>query len=245
MAALPTPIERAKRVLRSIRQSIPSGVVLGRRSPGLGPAEFIPLDEITTAQLDAISAVQGSVLYRGPAAWQALAPGTAGHFLQTQGPSANPQWAAASGGGGGSITTSLAYRSSDQAMNNTDDIAEWTDVDHDDLNVFDLMTSDTRLTIPSALNGERVKLTAHTYWSSFSTGQRLRTFFMKNGTADFRGNGYTTISTNASDPGGLTQTAWLEVATGDYFEVRVFSQDSSKSLVGNSNFTWYQIEALV
>lgn len=94
--ALPT---RAQRVLRSIRQAIPTGVVLGRRSAGFGPAEFVPLSEIQQAQLDAISAVQGSILYRGASAWAALAPGTAGHFLKTNGASANPAWAAASSGG--------------------------------------------------------------------------------------------------------------------------------------------------
>lgn len=95
--ALPT---RAQRVLRSIRQAIPSGVVLGRRSAGNGPAEFIPLDEITNAQLDAITATHGSVLYRGAAAWTGLPPGTLGDFLQTQGVGADPLWAPAGAGGG-------------------------------------------------------------------------------------------------------------------------------------------------
>lgn len=93
---LPT---RARRVLRSIRQSIPSGVVLGRRSAGDGPAEFIPLDEITSAQLDAISSTRGSVLYRGASQWEALAPGTVGDVLTTQGAGNDPIWSAAAGGG--------------------------------------------------------------------------------------------------------------------------------------------------
>jgi hypothetical protein len=92
---------RAQNVLRSIRQSIPTGVVLGRRSAGNGPAEFIPLDEAVSAQLDDISSTRGSVLYRGASAWQALAPGTSGQFLRTNGAGADPSWAAASGGSGG------------------------------------------------------------------------------------------------------------------------------------------------
>ena len=36
---------RAQRVLRSIRQSVPSGVYLGRTSAGEGPVEFIPIAE--------------------------------------------------------------------------------------------------------------------------------------------------------------------------------------------------------
>lgn len=47
-------------------------------------------------QLDSISNVQGSILYRGAAAWAALAPGTAGRFLTTNGASADPSWTAAS-----------------------------------------------------------------------------------------------------------------------------------------------------
>jgi hypothetical protein len=46
------------------------------------------------------SSTQGSVLYRGASAWAALGPGTSGFFLETQGSSANPTWAAASGGSG-------------------------------------------------------------------------------------------------------------------------------------------------
>jgi hypothetical protein len=36
---------------------------------------------------------QGDILYRGTSAWTALAPGSNGQYLQTQGASANPQWA--------------------------------------------------------------------------------------------------------------------------------------------------------
>jgi len=91
--------DRALRVLRSVRQAIPSGVLLGRRSSGFGPSEFIPLNEVTQAQLDAITSVQGSILYRGATEWEALSPGTAGQFLKTNGASSDPEWANASGSG--------------------------------------------------------------------------------------------------------------------------------------------------
>jgi hypothetical protein len=55
------------------------------------------------AILDAIDNTQGSILYRDADEWKALAPGTAGHFLKTNGVAANPEWAAAGGGGGGGI----------------------------------------------------------------------------------------------------------------------------------------------
>jgi hypothetical protein len=49
--------------------------------------------------LDQITTVRGSVLYRGAAAWAALAPGTAGQFLRTNGAAADPNWAAPATGG--------------------------------------------------------------------------------------------------------------------------------------------------
>jgi len=91
---------RARRVLRSLRQAIPSSVVLGRRSSGEGPVEFIPLAEITKAQLDAISATQGSILYRGASEWTALAPGANGEVLTSGGGGANPTWEPASASSG-------------------------------------------------------------------------------------------------------------------------------------------------
>lgn len=61
--------------------------------------EVVPLgtgNEVSDV-LDNIGATQGSILYRDSSNWNALGPGTAGRFLQTQGAGANPQWAAGSG----------------------------------------------------------------------------------------------------------------------------------------------------
>lgn len=60
--------------------------------------------------LDTISATQGTVLYRGASAWEGMAPGTSGRFLQTRGAAANPLWARAS--------TKLATRTSIDAATN-------------------------------------------------------------------------------------------------------------------------------
>jgi hypothetical protein len=48
---------------------------------------------------------QGSILYRGAAGWQALAPGTIGYTLQSGGASGDPSWAPPGGGGGGGISS--------------------------------------------------------------------------------------------------------------------------------------------
>jgi hypothetical protein len=43
------------------------------------------------------ASTQGTILYRGASAWTALAPGTSGYFLKTQGASADPVWGATGG----------------------------------------------------------------------------------------------------------------------------------------------------
>jgi hypothetical protein len=47
----------------------------------------------------AFGSTRGGVLYRGASAWTLLAAGTSGNFLQTQGTTADPVWAAAPTGG--------------------------------------------------------------------------------------------------------------------------------------------------
>ena len=46
--------------------------------------------------LDGISNTQGSILYRSASEWVALAPGTSGNVLSTNGAGANPSWVAPS-----------------------------------------------------------------------------------------------------------------------------------------------------
>lgn len=87
---------RAGRVLRNIRQAIPTNTILGRRSPGDGPCEFIPLDEAQQAQLDDITTTPGSILYRGASAWAGLPPGSNGQVLKLV--SGLPAWAEITGG---------------------------------------------------------------------------------------------------------------------------------------------------
>lgn len=65
----------------------------------LGSVAGGAVDELTlTNVLDLVgSAAQGDILYRDASAWTRLGAGTSGHFLKTQGASANPTWAAAPG----------------------------------------------------------------------------------------------------------------------------------------------------
>jgi hypothetical protein len=53
------------------------------------------------AILNQISTVHGTILFRGATNWQALAPGTAGQVLSTNGAGTDPSWIATGGGGAG------------------------------------------------------------------------------------------------------------------------------------------------
>lgn len=90
------------RVLRNLRSGFPSRHVVGRLSPGEGPAEFVSLDEIMSEQLDEFfpGSAQGSVIYKDASKWAVLGPGTAENVLTTKGAAADPVWQAAGGGGG-------------------------------------------------------------------------------------------------------------------------------------------------
>ncbi len=68
--------------------------------PIAGSASTITSSQTISQILDGIGSTQGGVLYRGASSWSYLAPGTNGFFLETQGASANPVWAAATGTNG-------------------------------------------------------------------------------------------------------------------------------------------------
>lgn len=57
---------------------------------------------LVTALLDLISSTRGAILYRGAAAWAALAPGTATHVLTSNGAGADPSYQVT---GSGTVTT--------------------------------------------------------------------------------------------------------------------------------------------
>ena len=59
---------------------------------GSSAAAFQPVHAYLT-DLAAITAAQGDVIYFDGTDWINLGPGTNGHYLQTQGAAANPQWA--------------------------------------------------------------------------------------------------------------------------------------------------------
>ncbi len=77
----------------------------------------VPTATTLSALMDAVfGSTQGAVIYRGGSVWSALAPGTAGQVLQTQGAGQNPQWST-----GGQVqigTTQIASNSASIVFTN-------------------------------------------------------------------------------------------------------------------------------
>lgn len=64
--------------------------ILGRKSSGAGDPEEVTASEF----FDFVSTTRGVILYRGASSWSALAPGTAGYLLSTNGAGADPSYVA-------------------------------------------------------------------------------------------------------------------------------------------------------
>jgi len=73
--------------------SVATGTVQSNISGSSNPPSA---NTISSVLDNLLGTTQGSVVYRGASSWASLPPGTLGQFLQTQGASANPTWAAAS-----------------------------------------------------------------------------------------------------------------------------------------------------
>lgn len=66
------------------------------------------IGETLSAYLDyVLGSARGDIIFRGNTVWRVLTPGTVGQFLQTNGASADVQWANATGGGGGAGAETL------------------------------------------------------------------------------------------------------------------------------------------
>jgi len=126
------------------------------------------------AILDQITNVHGSVLFRGAAGWEALAPGTNGYFLKTNGAGADPEWAVGGGGGGGggggawSLIDSWDFAVSGAITERIVDISGYTDV----LIIFDSVTtsSSTWRVAQFSLDGGATYISSTVYRSLSSTG---------------------------------------------------------------------------
>jgi hypothetical protein len=83
--------------IRLGRQPANTELLVGNATGGFNLTPYgsiIPPAANIQTLLDGISNTQGSILYRSASAWVALAPGTSGNVLSTNGAGANPSWVA-------------------------------------------------------------------------------------------------------------------------------------------------------
>lgn len=109
-----------------------------------------------SAALDSFSSTQGSVLYRNATQWVALAPGTAGQFLTTQGTGANPNWSSG-GAGTGTVTSVTCFGTAITASGTCTTAATKTDQQTG--------TSTTAVVTPSQQQSHDSAVKAHAYAS--------------------------------------------------------------------------------
>jgi len=78
-----------------------AGNLLQTNGAGNNPSWASPPSQaLTSGQFDTLfGATQGSIIYRSGTGWTALAPGSAGDLLQTNGAGANPSWVAPAASG--------------------------------------------------------------------------------------------------------------------------------------------------
>lgn len=104
------------------------------------------------AILDEISTTQGSILFRGAADWEALAPGTSGQFLKTNGAGADPEWATGGGGGGGSFSGARVYSSVDFSQGSGDNVLQDWDTEDIDIGNWWDPSNPSYFTIPTGVS---------------------------------------------------------------------------------------------
>ena len=95
-------------VTNAMLATIATQRIKGRATAGTGDVEDLTASQV----LDFLSSTQGAVLYRGASAWQALAVGTSGQLLTTNGAGFDPSWTTPAsalptqtGNSGGLLTT--------------------------------------------------------------------------------------------------------------------------------------------
>jgi hypothetical protein len=107
ITGMPYPTNPSDVATKAYADALPTGAttpdktIMSNISGVFGPAAANPLSDVLDYILS--TTIRGTLMYRGPTGWAALAPGTAGQFLETQGAGFDPQWAP-----GGSGTVSLA-----------------------------------------------------------------------------------------------------------------------------------------
>lgn len=204
------------------------GLGIGLTNSGKIPAG-VQISAKVQEILDSISSTQGTVLFRGAADWQALAPGTSGHFLKTNGAGADPEWAAGGGGGGGSggsySAVLVARKTADQSIVT----GAWRDVTwnietFDSANIFTAGASD--FTVPAGSFFMEVNVRVN--WQNTGTsGRYIQLYNVTTATVEA-----IEIRAALNETGQTMNTGIIPVTPGHVYRIQANSGANTLNLSG-------------
>lgn len=193
------------------------------------------------AILDAISTTQGAVLYRGASDWAALAPGTSGQFLKTNGAGANPAWASASAG---TFSGALVTKSADETTANYSSGGNipWNAEIYDTASYHSNTTNNSRLTVPEA---GYYQISFGLGINALNSSDYVRAFLSLDGVAAGVVPGYALSSTENTFPNATLLSgisAALSLSAGQYMELFFDTEaDTSITILAASWFAMRRV----
>jgi hypothetical protein len=215
--------------------------ILGRKTAAAGDTEECTLSEI----LDFVgSAAQGDILYRGASTWTRLAAGTNGHYLQTKGSGANPEWAAVSGGSGGTKTYAVFT-----AEHNQPPATDFATLDtRNSVAVLDFSDTATENAVFVGIMPEAASLGSglivRLHWMGTATTGNVRwSVAFERGNTDLDADSFDTATAATATTNGtsgivtvtaITCTSIDSIAAGDLFRLRVqrLGADAADTMTG-------------
>jgi len=171
-----------------------------------------------------------------------LALGTAGQVLQVNSGATAPEWATPASGS--TFAGWLIYKTATQTIsNNTWTSMTWESELYDSDAYHSTVTNTSRATIPSGKAGKYL-LNTNIGWLNGTTGERYVTIY-KNGAAVTGADSSYARNTLGANPQTQNVVTIMDLAEGDYVEVKVFqgSGGNLDTLADNCNFIGYLIGA--
>jgi hypothetical protein len=228
--------------------------ILGRKTAAAGDTEECTLSEI----LDFVgSAAQGDILYRGASTWTRLAAGTNGHYLQTKGSGANPEWAAVSGGSGGTKTYAVFVAGLENSPPSTafatlDTRSSIPCLDFDD--ATDESAVFMGIIPEGASLGSGLKIRLHWMATTATSGNVVWDVSLERMTTDLDSDSFDTIASGTAAANGtsgiltvteITLTTIDSVTAGDGFRLKVTrdANNASDTMTGDAELVVCEVRS--
>jgi hypothetical protein len=193
----------------------------GRHTNSTGAPEDVSATNLT-ADLDAMVGDSGSGGTKGLVPAPAAGDAAAGKFLKSDG-----TWAAPSGGGGGTLSCVAVYHNTTQTISgsSTGTIAFNSETEDTD-GYHDNTTNNGRLTIPTGMGGTFLLMFSINVGTD--TAHEPVITVRKNGTTVVVNNRSSTMNVDGSVT--VSYTGLIDLADGDYIELRGIMSGSSKTM---------------